>query len=237
MSAVLHLLSQPLAPLLCSERYKRYLQREQALVLIDAGLKFNASLLVGLPSVMSGLLNSRLGRTGPAVIAEEFVGKASWLFEDIPKDKAYPTNTFAIALIQALLESMRRHPNDEPDLHDPQRRANLVTTYQASPVEQLFVGYFVHTAHCMCGKLHELQVGTCLVNVDIDGRIQVPGYHRPFQTCEDCGLALEPSVELVQRPQFILVSNSSRDPNSCSVEMGGGVGCFVRLLRVHWSER
>lgn len=105
------------------------------------------------------------------MIAEEFVEKASWLFEDIPRDKAYPTNTFAIALIQALLDSMHRHPNDEPDLHDPQRRANLVTMYQTSPVEQLFVACFVHRAHCVCGKLHQLLVGTCLVKVDIDGRI------------------------------------------------------------------
>lgn len=93
---------------------------------------------------MSRLLNSRLGRTGPVVIAEEFVEKASWLFEDIKKDKAFPTTTFAIAVIQALLESMCRHTNDEPDLHDPQRRANLVTMYQTSPIEQLFVAYFIY---------------------------------------------------------------------------------------------
>lgn len=64
VSAVLHLLSQPLAPLLCSERYKRYLQREQAFVALREDYKVNTSLLVGLPPVMSRLLNSRSSRSG-----------------------------------------------------------------------------------------------------------------------------------------------------------------------------
>lgn len=152
------------------------------------------------------------------MIATEFVEKASWLLEDIEKGVPFPATAFALAVIQALMESLRRHNNDEPDLHDRFRRANLITMYQTSPVEQLFVAYFMSTAHCGCGKLHQRLHGTSLVAFDLDGRIQFPG-HRPFQTCESCGQAVVTSTEIVQYPQYILVRVLTREPDLCSVEV------------------
>jgi hypothetical protein len=214
--AVIHLLSEPLGTLLCNERYRTYLQRVQSFKAIDQTLELSPHLVVELPSIVSRLLNARLSNTGTFVVATEFVEQASWLYEKIQQQQNLlaGVQTFADSFITALLESLRRHTNDEPDLSDGHREPNLTTMYQASPVEPLIVAYYMSLATCTCGNAYQALAGSSIICLDSDALFAWPEVDF---TCGACEGDFRVSVSVKQFPMYILVRVLAREPLKISV--------------------